>query len=164
MNDYDEIPDDAPAEPSALLAPVKSEVIALNEDTPPDVLLSALERVKSYLAELKAFKALIESTMIESIKIHGPIVVSDTVKYVVGSDKSTKCDNVPAAVEALMGAVDGDFSRFCGVLSSNALKHGAAKRILAPEQYAEFFKVTTKETLDAKPVQKLLKLDEAFTR
>ncbi len=147
-----------------LLAPVEAEVIMLSESASTDLILQTYEACKFYTAEIKRLKALCEAVMIEKIKASGALEVRPGIRYIVTVDKTTKCDNVPMAVEAILNAVGGDFTKFCGVLSSNALKHGAAKKILAPEDYEKLFKVTVKDSLEEKgePKKKLAKIDERF--
>lgn len=161
--------DEAEAEPiqsSALLVPIKAEVISINEDSTSDEMQLALGKVKNYLAELKMFQKLIEGVMIEHIKAHGNIEVSPTIFYTVGADKTTRLRDLKAAVEMLWEASGGDFNRFVGCLSSNVLKPGACKSVLTPKQFGEAFEVVVKEKLvegGAKmKADKLVRVDRMF--
>ncbi len=68
-----------------------------------------------------------------------------------------------ATVEALLTATNGDFQAFCEVLSSNALKHGAARKVLPEEVYSQFFVTEVAEDLkEGGTKKKLQKFDERF--
>ena len=152
-------------EPSPLLAPVRTDVIALNEDTDPDTLITTLGIVKNYLAELKQLKAWVETAMMERIKAHGNIVVSPSIFYTVGKDKKVKPKDLARLVDALWEAAGGDVGRFVGCLASNAIKHGAAGKLLTPEAFAENFDTVFVEKVvegKAKPVEKLARIDRNF--
>lgn len=154
-------------EPSPLLAPIRTDVIALNENTDPEVLMLTLGMCKNYLAELKQLKGLVESAMIERIKAHGVIPVSPTVFYTVGKDKTTKPKDLKAAVEMLWDTSGGDFTRFVECLSSNALKPGSVKRLFTAQQFNDCFEVTEREKIvegKVKKVDKLCRVDKKFMK
>ncbi len=154
-----------PTELSAdLLAPLARQVTGISDTMSKDEVLEVYDHVRFYLAGLKDIQRQCETAMIKHIKAHGDIEAGNGVRYFVGVTKTTKCTDVPAAVEAVMHATGGDFVRFCDVLASQALKHGACKKVLPPEQYGKLFVVETKEVLDEKGVavkaEKLVRLDE----
>lgn len=165
---FDEVPDDAPAPPvsGSLLAPVEAEAVALSEGTPTDIILQVHDRCKFYLAEIKRIQKLCEAAMIERIKASGPITVKPGVRWIVANPKTTKCTDLPGAVEALLDASGGDFAKFVDVLASNAIKYGAASKVLTPEAFDKFFKVTYPDKLEEKGGEKaagrLTKIDDMF--
>jgi len=165
FQDVEDQPSPPPAAGGGLLAPVEFAVVALSEDTPAEAVLEVYDRCRFYLAEIKRIQKLCEAFMIEKIKHDGPLEVREGVKYVVTTDKTTKCVDLPGTVEALMGAVDGDFSRFCGVLSANAIKTEAARKVLSIDQYEQFFKVTFKDKLEGgEKADKLIKVDDFWRK
>ncbi len=167
MNELDEMREDQPKAPATnLLAPVESDVVMLDETADADTLLQTYETVKFYLQELKRLKLMIEAAMMGKIKASGPLVISPTVRYVIAIDKVTKCKDVAGAVNAVLDATGGDLGALNMVLSANAIKHGAAKKVLPPEVWGKYFEVVVKESLeeDGKKKEKLLKVDEKFMR
>lgn len=151
--------------PTLSLVPLESEVLLVTPAMPNDDLLAIYDRLLFVVRESKRLKELMEARMIEWMQTNGDLVVSDTVKYYLGTDKTTKCNDVPAAVEALLSACDGDFKRFCDCLASNAVKHGASKKLLPPDIYSKLFVTMTKSKVEGGPATKELKRsDESFSR
>ena len=143
---------------------IEQECTAIAPKLTNDEVAAVLDRVNFYAAEMKRVKALTESLVMEWIRENGDLVISPTVRYYIGTDKSTKCLDQPAAVDALLDAAGGDMGAFCECLAANAIKHGAAKKRLSPAVYDSLFRVEIKESLEeGKPKQKLIKADDAFT-
>lgn len=143
-----------------VIAQIEREVAGITIESKQDVVILPYDRILFFLSELKRIKALCELQMLVWIKANGAIEVSDEVRYYAGSEKITKCLDVPGTVEAVMAATGGDFTRFCDVLASNAIKYGAAKNVLSPEEYARLFKTEWKDTLE----KKLMKSDDKFKK
>ncbi len=116
-----------------------------------------------YTKEIKRVKELVEAEVIKWCQKNGDLVVSDQIRYYAGKDRTVKCVDVPATVEAVMQATGGDFKAFCDVLASNAIKNGAAKRVLTPELYGKLFQTVEKDSLEEGKV-KLIKRDERFVK
>jgi hypothetical protein len=160
MTTLDTVPADA-------LLPLQQQILSMTPDRPAAYALGIYERVRFYKKSLADLEATCEEQLMEWIKVNGDLVISETARYYVGTPKTTKCLDVPATVEALMNAVAGDFTRFCDTLSANAIKHGAAKKILTEDDFARLFKTETREVLQegkVKPVKQLMKADSQFTR
>lgn len=149
--------------PGVALQPLELAVAAVTPEMLNDDVLALYDRVAFVARESKRLKDLMEKAMVDWMTTnHLNLEVSPTVHYYVGTSKSTKCTDVPATVEALLAVVDGDFKRFCDTLAANAIKHGAAKKLLAMEVYRELFKVTEKSTLEGGPEKELMKADATF--
>lgn len=147
------------------LSLIATECTGIQDTLTNEQVLSIYDRIKFYQSELKTLRDRAESAMMEWIKVNGDLVVSDSVRYYVGTSKTTKCTNIPGAVEKIMEATGGDFTRFCDVLASGAIKHGAAKKVLDPKTYAELFKVTESDKLEEGVLdKKLIRYDEAFVK
>jgi hypothetical protein len=149
-----------------LLQSLDEAVLSLSADSPKDTLLEFHERMKFYKQESTRMLKIVEQAMISFINAHGPIELGNGVRYYVAHPKDTKCNNVAQTVEAIFEATGGDFVRSCECLSTSAIKHGAAKKILPPEKFEELFTVTVKdklETGEAAP-KKLQKADDRFAR
>jgi hypothetical protein len=154
----------APPPTGNALAVLEHQVTALGGHTSTETLLAVRETCRFYQQELKRLRTLVEAEMIGRLGNGERIYVSDTVEFVLSLDKTTKCNNVPATLEAIMQAVGGDYTRTCDTLSANAIKHGAARRVLAPPDYDRLFTVTIKKGLDEKPIKKLTRLDQKFMK
>lgn len=169
MTEHDrEEMDETFSEPTSgnLLAPVESDVIMLDENASPETLMQTYETIKFYQECLKRLKLMVEAAMMGKIKQSGPLIVREGVRYVVGTDKMTKCKDVAGAVNAVLDATGGDLAALNMVLSANAIKHGAAKKVLPLDVYGKFFEVITKESLEeeGKKKEKLMKLDDRFLK
>ena len=153
--------DTAPIEsPSTILA----DLAALSPDVPIDKVLAMRVRVDFFAEKAKAFREMLDNAMIEWINANGPIEF-ETIRYYVGPVKNTKCRSVKEAIPALLDATGGDMERFCEILSSNAIKHGAARGVLAPEVWDQLFIVEEQQELkEGKPVKRLQKIDSRFVR
>ncbi len=141
---------------------LKVQVLALNDKATAEQVLTVYDAILSALGRLKEIKEGCEGAMMDWIAANGDLILDDTRRYVLSYDKTTKCNDVPAAVEEIMKATEGDFKRFCDVLSSGAIKHGAARKVLDPQVYERIFTTTVKTSLDNKPIKVLTKLDEKF--
>ncbi len=144
---------------------IKREVPLATLEMTNDQVVHILDHAQFVKREVTALVAQLEISILEWIQAHGDLIVSDSIRYYAGTSKTTKCVDLPAAVAALMEATGGNFEKFCEVLSANALKHGAAKKVMDPNVYDLCFKVEIKDTLEeGKPVKKLMKADDAFVR
>ncbi len=146
---------------------VQADILCIDPMMPAERVLEIYDVVRFWQQQLKELQQKCEAAMIAYIKATGrDLEVGNGVRYYVGKDKSTKCVDVPAAVTALMDATQGDMERFCSVLAANALKHGAARKVLPPDAYKQYFVETIKEALEegkaTVPVEKLIKADERF--
>jgi hypothetical protein len=142
------------------ITPLERQVISLDVTSNKDFVLAVYDRVKFYSEEIKRVKQLCEDAMIAWIKQNGDLDAGNGVRYFCGKEKTTKCNNLPGAIEAILQASDGDFTKFCDALSSNAIKYGAAKKLLSADKYGQLFTVTERDDLN----EKLIKLDEKFLR
>jgi hypothetical protein len=143
---------------------IEKDVLGELSELSHDQVLAVWDKAQFFARETKRIKDLVEAEVLRWVQAHGELNCGNGVRYYAGIDKTTKCQNVPAAVEALMTACEGDFTRFCDTLASNAIKHSAAKKILAPEVYDGLFKVIEKDVLEeGKIAKKLMRADDNFT-
>lgn len=166
-DDFPDFDDKAPPPPTggSLLATVEAEVVALSEETPTDTLLQIHDRCRFYTSEIKRIQNLCEAVMMEKIHRDGPLTVKPGVRWIISNPKKTTCENVPGAIEALLSACGGDFAKFCGFLSSQPIKHGAASKTLSPETFALYFKTEYPDKLEEKGAEaqgRLTRVDEMF--
>jgi hypothetical protein len=130
-------------------------IALVNPDLPLPELAERIGEAKNALAFIKErirdAETALDERMMECVRAHGPIEVAGML-YIISTPKTTKCVDVPAAVEALLGAVGGDFHRFCQLLSAQPIKYGAAKQQLAEDVFNLLFVTEARDKLDAKPV------------
>lgn len=150
-------------QPTAQLEPLETAIARIEPTTPIDDVAYALNRLDSYMQFGRELKQRLEEAVIDWIQANGDLVIGD-VRYYVGVRKTTKCIDVAAAVDALLAASGGDMQAFVACLASDALKHGAAKKVLG-EQWDRYFKVEAKPKLEnEQPKKELMKVDERFVK
>lgn len=141
---------------------LETSIIQCGEQTPVETLLQAGDQIARLGEFHRQVKQMWEAKMVEHINRHGPVEVGD-VRFYVGVVKKTRCVNVPGAVEALLSRVEGDFARFCDHLSTGAVKYGAARDTLAPEDFDRLFVTEVEDDLKTgKPVKRLQRADQRF--
>lgn len=120
-------------------------------------------RIDGAMKRLKEAKGELEKFLIDYLPTHcRELVIGDT-RYFVTTKKKTKCLSIPEAVTALYEATGGDFDAFCDCLSSNAIKYGAAKKVLG-DRFQEHFDVIEELDLEGKPVKELASLNPKFIK
>lgn len=122
--------------------------------------LMVLDRLAEWLKETRAE---VVASAEDFIRENGPIEFGTVVYFLGITKKPPKCVNLPAALEAVLVACEGDFGKVCEHLGANALKYGAARTTLGDEKFSELFKVEEVEELQCKE-KKLQKLDKTFLR
>ena len=143
---------------------IETEVLAIGPATPIDRVANTIQMVDALMARAKEIKSHLEGVLIGYIEQNGELTIG-TIRYYIGAKKTTKCQDVPATVEALLNAVGGDFQRFCEHLSASSIKHGAARQTLTPEEYGRLFTTTEEPSLEeGKPRKQLQKVDTRFVR
>jgi hypothetical protein len=150
----------------AALARVTQEVVGIHEGMTPDQVLAIYDRILFYERSLKELRAMTERAMVEWMRTNGDITLASGVRFTIGHIKTTKCVNAGDAFEAVMQAAGGDWEKAKQVLASNAIKPGAAKKVLSPEEYERHFKTTVKDTLEGgEPAPKeLLVIDQQWVK
>ena len=110
-------------------------------------LLTALGLVARLKEIVKELSASAEAGAIAWIQANGEFQ-EGSVRYYVAANKTTKCPDQRAALEAVLEAGGGDLDKLAEMLASGAFKPGACRKFLPPEKFAALF-VTT-ETADLK--------------
>lgn len=127
-------------------------------------LLEAMNFVDALKEVTRSLSERLEAAAIAWIEQNGEIE-SGEIRYYVGPNKTTKCLDLKATVEAVLTATGGDTDAFVRTLSTSAFKHGACREVLPPEDYAALFKTT--ETPDLKTgvaSKRLQKVNERFLK
>lgn len=129
----------------------RTEAITPTTDAP--TLIEILGTVADYRKALKECEDRAWAALEELVKANGPITYGHT-KYYIGTVTKDKCRNTRAAVEAVMIAAGGDIDTFNDVLSVNAFKYAAARKLLGPEYEKHFETVVEDELKEGKSVPK----------
>jgi hypothetical protein len=147
--------------------PLAAAVAEMDLTATAEDMILVLGRVQEAQRELKLMREHVEARLVEKLRtLPGRAVQFGTVKYYVGAEKKVKCRDVRLAILALMDAAGGDFAAFSDTLSANAIKQGAAKKVLGPA-FDQHFETTTEEVLEegkAKPAETLHVFDERFRK
>lgn len=142
---------------------LETAIITTSPDDDTHKLLELYFRLKAYIERGRDMKLMLEEKLVENLSANGPVMVGD-VQYRAGVKKTTKCQNLPGAVQALLESVGGDFDAFCQCLSSNAIKYGAAREPLG-DRWDEFFKVEEQlELVEGKAKKSLIEVNTKFMR
>lgn len=96
------------------------------------------------------------------IESNGPVVIGD-VRYVLVNKKTEKVRSLRSAIENLYTATGGDFDAFVDCLSMNAIKPGAAKKVLGSE-FENVFEVIVETDVEGKPVKQVAALNDRFLK
>ena len=118
----------------------------------------------------------LETAMLERVTEKGDLNL-DPIRYYAGNEKETKCRDIQKAVVRLLnlalerseGDLDAAVEKLADVLSTNAVKYGAARKWLAEvgaaEVFDELFEVTEKTVLkEGKPSRNGKTLQKVDTR
>ena len=148
------------------LARLNSTVCGISYTMTPEQVADIIALVSAAKSRIREIDDALADALIQYIRDTGRDLVIGTVRYYIGSRRVVRCPDVPQAVESLMLAAGGDMAAFCGVLSSNAIKPGAARRMLEEVHQEELFDrlFTTEfqdELRDGRP-SRLQKIDTKF--
>lgn len=128
--------------PAGPLNEIERQVRCVELQTPDEQVLELREKLLSMKGRIAELLSQIDDALIER-------QVNVTVgprRIYVAKEKDTKCISVKAAMEALLNEAQGDWDTVADCLSSNAIKHGAAREVLG-EKWGQFFEVVEKDRL-----------------
>lgn len=145
------------------LQSLESRVKLVELETPLDSLMNLRENLAFMKGQISELSKQLDAKLIEWINKNGAITIG-TRRIFVGEDKSTKCKDVKAAMQALLEASGGDWDQVVQCLSANAIKHGAARTVLE-DKWGDHFEVIEKTELKEgveKPVKQIVDMDTQF--
>lgn len=150
------------------LATIDATTCGLGEDSSIDDFANAAGMIDAVKARIKEIERLWDDAARAFIEKNGPFILGDK-KYVVGTPRKVKCDDMAGGVAALYDKTvgkDGDWDAFVTCLASNAIKQGEAAKVLPPEIWARFFTVSYEPSLEAKSIGKkdLLVMDLRYMK
>jgi 5-methylthioribose kinase len=150
---------------AGFLDPLRAIIHAIGPSSTQDEVLTALNSAKAHAAEARELVKLAEQIAIEWIQENKrDLIVSDTVRYYVGTEKKEACKDVRAACEKILDKIAGDFAAFADCLSSNPFKFGAVRKLLGDAYAATFTTTTVTDLKTGKPAKALKKSDDSFKR
>lgn len=151
---------------TAIREVLNGEIAALGIDSNPADILTLRNRLAFFVTMAKELKARLDDEVFVQWLIHnGDLEVGDT-RFYAATDKTTKLDKpMRAAIEELMEATGGDMDRFCELLSSSAIKHGACKKVLDENKWREMFRVEESQKVEeGKPKRRVQEINQKFIK
>jgi hypothetical protein len=121
-----------------------------------DEVLNALLASEDAVRKLTESRDKVRAAVLEWVKVNGELT-NGSQRWYVAKDKTEKCINVSKTFSAVMEAVAGDESQLALVLSTNAFKPGATKKLLGDETFKQLFTVSFGDVLK-------LKMDSGFVK
>lgn len=126
-----------------------ADVEGVDLQSSADEILAVREAIGFARQQLRAIEKEFNDRIIAWMQEHGDIQISQTIKLYLGRSKTYKPYKLEDAIDALVKFTNGDWERFCATLSANAIKPGAARRVLG-EAFDDHFETTEKEELRVK--------------
>ncbi len=143
---------------------LETSLATIDPEVPREAVLQAVDFVARLGEIYRQLKAQLDARMVEWIDANGELVNGE-VRYYVGNDKDTKCVDLKETLNACYAAAGGDEDALITVLSTNAFKPGACRKLLPADTYAKCFVTTERvKVLEGKPVKQLQKFDGRFVR
>ncbi len=141
---------------------IQTSIDAITDKADAQIILDLINKVDWIGSRSRELKKELEPKLIAWIEANGDIEVG-TVRYYIGNNKKDKCNDLPLTVQALFTACGGDFETFCSVLSANAIKAGAAKKLIGEDKFAKLFDtIIEKDIKTGKPVKMVHRVDSRF--
>jgi hypothetical protein len=108
----------------------------------PEIYVLCKQRISSLRQQLSDMAEEVEAFGLDHIRECGPFEVGDTRHY-EKTDKQEKDRDPTTTFHALLAAADGDLAVATACLASDAIKAGAAKKVLGPD-FAKHFETRIK--------------------
>jgi hypothetical protein len=153
------------AEPTDKLVALEQAIVELPIDAEPDAIAELLNRTAFIKEAIKRIADSLEQRILERVQQHGDLTIG-TVRYYAGTAKRTEPRDPGQVLDAILQLAGGDTAAAArDFLGSSAFKYGAIKQAAGEQRFAELFEVIeVPELREGKPVKRLLKVDERFTK
>lgn len=139
-------------------------IIKANDGTATaDHVAAALDEVAALKSRVKEIESDVETAAAAFVTANGPVRMGN-IEWRMSQVKSIKCNDIKNAVGALLDATGGDLDKLTECISSNGIKHGAARTVLGEAVFASHFTTTIKQDLEGKPLKELTRIDTTFTK
>lgn len=140
-------------------------VCSIDDEATLDLIGTTLDKLKFIKEQVSIHEKELKERIIQYILSHGGDGIQiGHVRYYVGPDKDTKCNNIRDTTAAVLDASGGSVDDFTCTLSTNAFKPGACKKLLGVEKFNSLFTVTERKRLkqDGTEEKQLQSIDERF--
>lgn len=145
------------------LQALSGEVVAIHDEVEAGQVAAIIDKMDAYKRRIKEIDATLKEALIDWINANGELTLG-TKRYYVGSTKKTKpVDRIKLTI-ALIEAVQGDFDSFDEMLSANAFKPGACKKLLGDEWGNHFEETIVEDVKTGKPKKDVKVIDERFVK
>lgn len=127
-----------------------------------DQVVAALDLIACLKRWVKQVDQRLEAAVIEWINKNGEIVIGD-IRYYVGTQSHTKCNDIKNAVEAVLRAVGGDVDGLVACIASDGLKPGATRETVGEDAFNRLFtKIVMPDLKTGRPLERLQRIDTKF--
>ena len=117
---------------------VANALIRLNDRSSVSDVAGALEAVIHFQGLVRDFKQTLAADMISWIKKNGDFRMGN-IRYSVGRKKRVKVRDGATALGSLCESTGGDVDAVAGLMSAQPWKHGAVKKEIGEDKFAELF-------------------------
>ena len=153
---------------SNTLTELELAVSTIDDGATLDLIGDTLGKLDFLKEQIRLAEHDLKARLVEYIKANGEFQLGP-IRYYIGPDRETKCTNLRGCVEAVLVETGGDVDAFTCLLSMNAFKPGACKKLLPLSKYSELFLTTEKTRLkqgepEGPPQPQLQKVDQRFIR
>jgi hypothetical protein len=146
------------------LAKIENGILELNPDVPEEKLFEMISAVGAAKTVVKELDRMLDNAMYERLLVCREIIYGD-IRYYLGEDKTVKCVDVRATMNAVLDASGGDLDKMSECLSSNAFKPGETRKLLPSEVFDECFETKVKPTIrEGRPSKAVLQANMRFLK
>jgi len=132
-------------------------------DSSPEEVLKGINTLRYITQVVREMKADADAHLVGWLEAHGGELEDGDTRWYVGNKTREKCRSLGTAFESLVDATSGDIDRIVSVLSSNAIKPGAAESELGKEWRALHFERTIeREPKTGKPKRTIKTASKKF--
>ena len=126
------------------LARLSRDVDLLTNDLSVNHVLEIRERVAVAAARIREIREDLDRALIAYMAENGDIPLGDGRRLYTAVESTTRVRDKAAALEALVRACGGDVATLASYLTSQPIKHGAAKKLLG-DDWGDHFLTETKK-------------------
>lgn len=131
---------------SELIQVCESSLLAAEIEPTRDDILAALNHCKRLKEVASEFVKRAEELLTQYVEKNGEFI-DGGIRYYVASEMKYKCNDIREMIEEALVRTGGDVDALCLLLSTNAFKHGACKKLLG-DDFKKFW--TVSEAVDLK--------------
>lgn len=147
-----------------LIQQTESAILGLDFETATrEQVLQSIDIIAGLKAKVKELDTNHKAALLAWLQFNGDLEVGE-LRYYVGTDKHTKCNNNRQTVEAILNACAGDVDSLASCIASDGLKTGACKTVLGDDGFASHFTtIVVSDVKTGKPKRKVLTANNRFS-